>query len=91
MQHNAPNPESPPASRSAASMAREMLDNPWLILGMLFFVTAALGLPLLWFSRAFSAPVKIVLSITVIAYTVLILWLFTLVMMWCWGRIEPFV
>ena len=38
-----------------------------------------------------SPAVKIALSIVVIAYTALILWLFTLVMMWCWGRIAPLI
>ena len=33
---------------------REIIDNPWLMILMLFFVTAALGLPFLWMSRGFS-------------------------------------
>ena len=30
---------------------RDLVDHPWLLLATLFFVTAALGLPLLWISR----------------------------------------
>ena len=57
------------------------------MLGMLFFVTAALGLPILWMSRGFSLAGKIIVSVLVIAWTVLILWLFWLVMVWSYTRI----
>lgn len=67
---------------------RQAVDNPWLVLGMLFFVTAALGLPVLWISRGFSPLWKVVLTIAVLAWTVLILWLFWLVMLWCYNRIA---
>lgn len=66
---------------------RDAVDNPWLILAMLFFVTAALGLPVLWMSRGFSTVWKIVLTVVVLAWTVLILWLFWLVMVWSYTRI----
>ena len=66
---------------------RDAVDNPWLVLAMLFFVTAALGLPVLWISRGFSTVWKIVLTVVVIAWTVLILWLFWLVMVLCYTRI----
>ena len=61
---------------------RQLLDNPWLMLAMLFFVTAALGLPFLWMSRGFSTFWKVVLTFVVLAWTALILWLFWLVMAW---------
>lgn len=67
---------------------REALDNPWLVLGMLFFVTAALGLPLLWLSRGFSNLSKIALTFAVLAWTALLLWLFWLIMLWCYARIA---
>ena len=47
-----------------------LLDRPWVILSLLFFVTAILGLPVLWNSRAFGAPAKIGLSIVVTLYTI---------------------
>jgi hypothetical protein len=88
-----PQPE-PPAKPQAATPStpqeplwRRALDNPWLMLGMLFFVTAALGLPFLWMSRGFSLWGKVVVSVLVIAWTVLILWLFWLVMVWSYTRI----
>ena len=67
---------------------RRALDNPWLMLAMLFFVTAALGLPFLWMSRGFSTLSKVVLSVVVLAWTALILWAFWLVMVWSWTRIS---
>lgn len=66
---------------------REMVDNRWLILATLFFVTAALGLPLLWISRGFSRGAKWALSVVMILYTALLLYLFWLVMMWSYTRI----
>jgi len=68
---------------------REVIDNPWLMIGMLFFVTAALGLPLLWISRGLSTPAKVVLTLVVLAWTALVFWVFFLIMAWCWSRLEP--
>lgn len=69
----------PPAATPAW---RQAIDNPWLVLLTLFFVTAAIGLPILWMSRGFSTFWKILVTIAVLAWTVLILWLFWLVMAW---------
>jgi hypothetical protein len=77
----------PETTAGAAKPSRGPIDNPWLVLGMLFFVTAALGLPLLWMSRGFTPIAKVVLTIIVLAYTALILWLFWLVMVWSYTRI----
>lgn len=83
------NPSDPAANvaTAAENPSRRALDNRWLILGMLFFVTAALGLPLLWLSRSFTPLAKVILTIIVLVYTVLILWLFWLVMVWSYTRI----
>ena len=79
------------AGEQAASITspaiRKLVDNPWVLLGLLFLVTAALGIPVLWVSRAFSTPVKILLTIVVSVYTILILWLFWIVMAWCWPSV----
>jgi len=81
--------ETPPKSQSW----RDLVDNPWLMLAMLFFVTAALGLPFLWISRAFSTRWKIVLTIVVLLWTALVLWVFWLIMAWCipqiWEGLRP--
>jgi hypothetical protein len=63
-------------------------DKPWMILCLLFFVTAALGLPVLWYSRSFSQPAKIVVSIIVIIYTMIIFACFGAIMYWCYLQIS---
>lgn len=67
---------------------RTLIDNPWLLLGVLFFVTAALGLPLLWVSRGFSTGWKVVLTLAVLAWTALVFWVFFLIMAWCYSQIA---
>jgi hypothetical protein len=62
---------------------RDLVDHPWLLLLTLFFVTAAVGLPLLWISRGFSTFWKIVLTFAVLAWTALVFWIFYLIMAWC--------
>lgn len=84
---NAPVIDPPPAAAPRAQAWRDVVDNPWLMIAMLFLVTAALGLPFLWISRGFSTLSKIVLTIAVLAWTALALWLFWLVMAWCVPRI----
>ena len=78
--------DKPAAVAAQGSAARRALDNPWLIVAMLFFVTAALGLPLLWISRGFSPAAKVILSIVVTIYTVVILWAFWLFLVFMWNN-----
>jgi len=66
---------------------RVIIDTPWLMILMLFFVTAALGLPFLWMSRAFSVLGKCLLTIAVLLWTALVLWAFYLIMAWSIPRI----
>lgn len=67
---------------------RSLADNRWAVLACLFFATGALGLPLLWLGRAFSTWMKLLLSVVVTLYTAMLLWLFWLVMLWCYHRIT---
>jgi hypothetical protein len=67
---------------------RQALDNPWLMLLMLFFVTAFLGLPFLWMSRGFTTFWKVVVTIAVLLWSWLVLWVFWLIMVWCYTRIA---
>jgi predicted amidophosphoribosyltransferase len=75
------------AADPALSGARRLIDRPWFVLMLLFCATAALGLPLLWKSRGFSRFAKLLVSLLVTVYTVLLLWAFGLLMHWCWLRI----
>jgi hypothetical protein len=74
---------------AASPSWRELIDNPWLMILVLFLVTAALGLPFLWMSRGFSTFSKIVLTIAVLLWTALVFWVFYLIMAWCWSQLEP--
>jgi hypothetical protein len=76
----------PPVARPAPR--REALDNPWIILGLLFGVTLFLGLPLLWISRGFSTLGKVVVTIAVLLWSALLLWVFWLIMLWCYMRLR---
>jgi hypothetical protein len=66
---------------------RQAVDNPWLMLTMLFGVTLFLGLPLLWVSRGFSPLGKVAVTIAVLIWTALVFWVFWLIMAWCLPRI----
>lgn len=78
-----------PGTPRAAGQMRKLIDNPWVVLALLFLVTAGLGLPVLWISRGFSVASKIVVSVIVLVYTALVVWLFWLVMLWCVHRLKP--
>lgn len=77
----------PPQAADSAASEKTLLDRPWFILCLLFFVTAILGLPLLWISRGFSLTWKIALSLIVTLYTALLLWGFWWIMSWSVSRI----
>ena len=68
--------------------ATPLLDRPWFVLGQLFLETMALGLPFLWRSRGFTTRAKIVWSLLVTLYTVVILWGFVVIMIWCYETIR---
>lgn len=84
---NQPTP-SPPDSPPPKSIW-EVIDNPWVVLILLFFVMAILGLPVLWKSRGFSPLSKVVLSVVVTLYTALLFWLVGLLLWWCWSIVAP--
>ncbi len=80
-------PPRPQQSAPAGHSWRILIDTPWLMIVTLFFVTAALGLPFLWMSRGFSTLNKFLLTIAVLLWTALVLWVFYLIMAWCIPRI----
>lgn len=53
----------------------DLIDNKWVILALLFLVLAGFGIPFLWKSKAFSKTGKILLTLVMIVYTAVILWL----------------
>jgi hypothetical protein len=66
---------------------REAIDNPWAVLALLFLVTGFLGIPVLWMSRGFTTTMKVVLSIVVTAYTLLLIGCTIGVLWWAWSGI----
>ncbi len=78
------------ADREKSGGLRRFIDNPWVILALMFGVAMVLGLPFLWKSRGFSTSGKTFWTIAVTLYTLLAFWLFWQLMLWCWGRLEPF-
>jgi hypothetical protein len=78
-------PVMPPPVAREPGLLRALLDNPWFVLVLLFFVMAILGLPVLWISRGFSVAAKIVLSVLVALYTALLFWLTWLIIAWSYA------
>lgn len=77
-----------PSSPSKPLPPKRALDDPWMVLLVLFVVTGCLGIPLLFMSRGFSTTSRLVWSIVSVVYTALLLWGFVLIMQWCWGEIS---
>ncbi len=44
--------------------------NVWFVLAMLFLVAGPFGLPLVWNNPRFSRPVKILLTLVMVVYTI---------------------
>lgn len=76
---------SPPPKRSGL---REAVDNPWVVLALLFFVMGFLGLPILWASRGFSRTTKVWLSLVVIVYTLVLIGCTGAVIWWSYRSIQ---
>ncbi len=70
------------------SPARRLVDNPYAVLAAVFLAMAVLGIPLIWMCRAWSPPVKVLLTVLTLAYTALIFWMFWLVMVWVYGQLH---
>jgi hypothetical protein len=51
------------------------MDNPWVVLSMIFLVLGPLALPMLWRGKAFSARGKLIITILTLLYVVFLLWL----------------
>jgi len=63
------------------------LQSRMAVIGILFLVTGALGIPLLWMNKRFSKSERIVWSIVVSIYTAGLLYFTYLVCMWSYHRI----
>ena len=63
------------------------LQNRLTVLAILFFVTGALGLPLLWVNRRFSIREQMIWSLVVTLYTALLIWGVAKI---CWWSYQQF-
>jgi hypothetical protein len=75
-------------AQHAASVSLAVLDNRWLVVGLLL-VAGPMGLPALWFSRRFSKGVKIGVSIAYAVVTVALP--VAMVWYWCETAVRPLV
>lgn len=66
-------------------------DRPWVICVLLFGVMGSLGIPILWMSRSISVQGKIVLTLAVMVYTVLLVWVTWLAISFAWSQIRVLV
>ncbi len=73
---------------SIKALLTTYMHKRWAVLLLLFGATAALGLPILWKSRGFSRVEKIVWTVFVSLYTVLVFWIFFKVMWWSYTNIR---
>ena len=65
-----------------------LLDNRLVILAVLFFVTGFLGIPLLWISDSFSRTEKIVWSILVTVYTLVLIGTTVAICWWVYVQVS---
>lgn len=80
---------SPPPARASSGQSSldALLANRLAVLCILFFVTGALGLPLLWLSPRFTWPQRIFWGVVVTIYTILLIALVALVLRWSYNQI----
>ena len=62
-----------PMTTSAPPRQSKWYYNVWFVLFMLFFVLGPFGLPLAWKNPRFARWVKIVLSLAMVLYTVILI------------------
>jgi hypothetical protein len=60
---------------SEKSALRDPLDSPWVVLGLLLCVLGPFALPLLYRSRAFGLPMKMVLTALVCGIAAFAVWI----------------
>lgn len=80
----------PCRTSSAANPDTEnLLHSRAVVFGMLFLVTGALGIPLLWMSPNFSNTERIFWAIVVTIYTAILIFIAVTIVMWSWRQIFP--
>lgn len=70
-----------------AAPRRDLIQSRSAVLALLFLVTGALGIPLLWMNRQFSNLERVVWSIIVTLYTIALIAIAVWIVMWAYGRV----
>jgi len=80
----------PAASRtkSLSSVWQNTLQSRTAVLGTLFLVTGALGLPILWYSPVFSRLEKLFWTLLAIIYTSALIGVTWAILYWCYRLIT---
>ena len=87
-QETAKQPSRPPIFiTSEGSTWEQLAKSSLLVLGILFFVTGAVGLPLLWSSPAFSVCSKWIWTVIVTIYTILLIAIVIAIVWWAYSTI----
>jgi hypothetical protein len=78
------------AAHSAVAFAEQprWTESPWVILPLLFLLLGPLAFGMLWRSRRFSRPWKIILTIVVTGITLLVCWKLWLLFQQVWAWVE---
>lgn len=71
-------------SNQASPSGASIMQSKGAVLAVLFLVTGALGIPLLWVNPNFSAIEKVVWSIIVGLYTAVFVAIVGAIVMWCY-------
>jgi cation transporter-like permease len=71
----------------SAGSATEMVQSRAAVLAILFLVTGALGIPLLWMNQSFSNLERILWSIIITIYTVALIVIAWMIVMWSYRQI----
>lgn len=75
-------------SPAPRSKWRALIDSRPAMFGMLFGVTGFLGIPFLWMSDSFSRTEKIVWSIVVTIYTLILIGVAVAICWWSYAQIT---
>jgi len=68
------------------SSLHDLAENRAAVFATLFLVTGCLGIPLLWMSSRFSRPERIVWSVAVTLYTLVLIAVVVAVFIWSYRR-----
>ena len=80
-------PSSAGKSASDRGSLAKLVQNRTAVLAVLFLVTGAFGIPLLWISKRFSTAERILWSLIVLLYTIVLIGGTTWILWWAYQRL----